>query len=81
MSHQLMLHWTPRNKLQERAAPQVAAPKRPVPDFSDESASEEAGSPFMENKHTLTLTGLHQCDLWPIWGWVKMLPAATGTGA
>eukprot|EP00438_Fugacium_kawagutii_P033583 Skav205233 [mRNA] locus=scaffold1794:144558:145534:+ [translate_table: standard] len=28
---------------QERAAPQVAVlPKRPVPDFSDESASEEA---------------------------------------
>lgn len=34
----------PQNEpLQERAAPQVAVlPKRPVPDFSDESASEEA---------------------------------------
>lgn len=28
-------------RAKERAAPQVAAPKRPVPDFSDESASEE----------------------------------------
>ena len=27
--------------LQESSAPQAAVPKRPVPDFSDESASEE----------------------------------------